>query len=87
MHHERSEIDLRLVRVRLTEKGRGARHVVSRLFKTDAEGLMTLNVLDRSAESVLRHRCDGSIGIGRNKFAISTNNLLSHLIYVKLYRI
>lgn len=47
MHHERSEIDRRSVRVRLTEKGRGVHLVVSKLFKTHAEGLMNRNVLDQ----------------------------------------
>ena len=48
MHHERSEIDRRSVRVRLTEKGRGVHHLVSKLFKTHAEGLMSRDVLDQS---------------------------------------
>jgi DNA-binding MarR family transcriptional regulator len=47
MHHQRSEIDRRSVRVRLTEKGRGVHLVVSRLFKTHAEGLMARDVLDQ----------------------------------------
>ncbi|MGJ8621495.1 MAG: MarR family winged helix-turn-helix transcriptional regulator [Yoonia sp.] len=46
MHHERSEIDRRSVRVRLTEKGRGVHLVVSKLFQTHAEGLVVRNVLD-----------------------------------------
>ena len=48
MHHERSEIDRRSVRVRLTEKGRGVHKIVSKLFRTHSEGLMTRNVLDQS---------------------------------------
>ncbi len=48
MHHERSEIDRRSVRVRLTEKGRGVHLVVSKLFKTHAEGLIERGVLDQS---------------------------------------
>jgi DNA-binding MarR family transcriptional regulator len=48
MHHERSEIDRRSVRVRLTEKGRGVHVVVSKLFKTHAEGLMDRKVLDQN---------------------------------------
>jgi len=47
MHHERSEIDRRSVRVRLTEKGRGVHLVVSKLFRTHSEGLMERNVLDQ----------------------------------------
>ena len=48
MHHERSEIDRRSVRVRLTEKGRGVHLVVSKLFKTHAEGLIAREVLDQT---------------------------------------
>jgi DNA-binding MarR family transcriptional regulator len=48
MHHERSEIDRRSVRVRLTEKGRGVHLVVSKLFKTHATGLMDRKVLDQN---------------------------------------
>ncbi len=47
MHHERSEIDRRSVRVRLTEKGRGVRAVVSKLFATHADGLVDRGVLDQ----------------------------------------
>lgn len=46
MHHQRSEIDRRSVRVRLTEKGRKLRLVVARLFAAQAEGLLTRGVLD-----------------------------------------
>jgi len=45
MHHQRCEIDRRSVRVRLTEKGRGIRAVVARLFATHAEGLRDRGVL------------------------------------------
>ncbi|MFN3664448.1 MarR family winged helix-turn-helix transcriptional regulator [Yoonia sp.] len=48
MHHERSEIDRRSVRVRLTEKGRNIRLVVARLFATHAEGLLDRQVLDHA---------------------------------------
>lgn len=47
MHHQRSEIDRRSVRVRLTEKGRGVRDVVDRLFTTHADGLVHRGVLDQ----------------------------------------
>ncbi len=47
MHHERSEIDRRSVRVRLTEKGRGVHVLVTRLFRTHSEGLMDRGVLDQ----------------------------------------
>ncbi|MFO8125333.1 MarR family winged helix-turn-helix transcriptional regulator [Yoonia sp.] len=47
MHHQRSEIDRRSVRVRLTEKGRGVHILVTRLFRTHSEGLMDRGVLDQ----------------------------------------
>ncbi|PJE31904.1 transcriptional regulator, MarR family [Pseudooceanicola antarcticus] len=46
MHHERCEIDRRSVRVRLTQKGREIREVVSELFARHAEGLESRGVLD-----------------------------------------
>ncbi|HMO72155.1 MAG TPA: winged helix DNA-binding protein [Paracoccaceae bacterium] len=39
MHHQRSEVDRRSVRVRLTEKGRRVRGLVADLFRRHAEGL------------------------------------------------
>ncbi len=48
MHHQRSEIDRRSVRVRLTEKGRNVRQVVAKLFATHADGLMDRQVLDHA---------------------------------------
>ncbi len=45
MHHQRCEIDRRSVRVRLTEKGRNIRDVVSALFSNHAEGLQSKGVL------------------------------------------
>ena len=45
MHHERSQVDRRSVRVRLTPKGREIRMIVARLFATHAEGLMSRGVL------------------------------------------
>ncbi|WP_106744796.1 MarR family winged helix-turn-helix transcriptional regulator [Yoonia maritima] len=46
MHHQRSEIDRRSVRVRLSEKGRNVRAIVSKLFTTHADGLVDRDVLD-----------------------------------------
>jgi DNA-binding MarR family transcriptional regulator len=46
MHHQRSDLDRRSVRVRLTEKGRKLRDVVARLFATHADGLIQRQVLD-----------------------------------------
>ncbi|GHC43538.1 MarR family winged helix-turn-helix transcriptional regulator [Neogemmobacter tilapiae] len=39
MHHQRSEVDRRSVRVKLTEKGRRVRAVLSELFLRHADGL------------------------------------------------
>ncbi|MBP1804759.1 DNA-binding MarR family transcriptional regulator [Rubellimicrobium aerolatum] len=49
MHHQRSEIDRRSVRVRLTDRGRKLREVVARLFATHAEGLIARAILDADA--------------------------------------
>jgi DNA-binding MarR family transcriptional regulator len=46
MHHQRSEIDRRSVRVRLTDKGKRLRETVARLFATHAEGLTNRQILD-----------------------------------------
>lgn len=48
MHHERSEIDRRSVRVRLTQKGRTIREVVGTLFATHSEGLLSRGVMDQT---------------------------------------
>ncbi|MCX7559158.1 winged helix DNA-binding protein [Sulfitobacter sp. F26204] len=45
MHHQRCEIDRRSVRVRLTEKGRNIRDVVSDLFARHADALKDKGVL------------------------------------------
>ncbi len=45
MHHQRCEIDRRSVRVRLTQKGRDIRDVVTGLFERHAEGLQGRGVL------------------------------------------
>ncbi len=46
MHHQRSEIDRRSVRVRLTEKGRKVRVMLSDLFSRHAEGLAKRHLVD-----------------------------------------
>ena len=48
MHHQRSEIDRRSVRVRLTQKGRHVRQMMADLFATHADGLMDRQVLDHA---------------------------------------
>ena len=49
MHHQRSEIDRRSVRVRLTEKGRRVRGQLAELFARHAEGLMKRGLIDAEA--------------------------------------
>ena len=49
MHHQRSEIDRRSVRVRLTEKGRRVRGQLSELFARHAEGLGKRGLIDPAA--------------------------------------
>ena len=46
MHHQRSEIDRRSVRVRLTEKGRRVRGMLVDLFGRHAEGLAKRGLVD-----------------------------------------
>jgi DNA-binding MarR family transcriptional regulator len=46
MHHQRCEIDRRSVRVRLTQKGRSIREVMSALFARHADGLESKGVID-----------------------------------------
>jgi DNA-binding MarR family transcriptional regulator len=46
MHHQRSELDRRSVRVKLTEKGRRVRGVLSELFARHAEVLLKKSILD-----------------------------------------
>lgn len=45
MHHQRCEIDRRSVRVRLTQKGRDIRDIISELFLRHADGLEAKRVL------------------------------------------
>lgn len=46
MHHQRSEVDRRSVRVRLTQKGRDIRKIVAELFAKHSEGLVGRGVVD-----------------------------------------
>lgn len=48
MHHQRSELDRRSVRVRLTEKGDAVRHAVGALIERHADGLEKRGILDES---------------------------------------
>lgn len=45
MHHQRCEVDRRAVRVRLTERGRQIRTIISELFQRHAAGIMSREVL------------------------------------------
>lgn len=45
MHHQRSEIDRRSVRVRLTDKGRSVRDVVAALFRRHCDGLVAAGLM------------------------------------------
>lgn len=49
MHHQRSDIDRRSVRVRLTEKGRHVRSTLLDLFSRHAEGLEKRSLIDANA--------------------------------------
>src|SRR5690606_22012751 len=49
MHHERSQIDRRSVRVRLTAKGREVRGLMSDLFRRHAEVMESKGVLGLAA--------------------------------------
>ncbi|HEX9859452.1 MAG TPA: MarR family transcriptional regulator [Paracoccaceae bacterium] len=49
MHHQRSEVDRRSVRVRLTEKGRRVRGMLNDLFVRHAEGLERRGMIGAAA--------------------------------------
>lgn len=49
MHHQRSDIDRRSVRVRLSEKGRKIRIMLHELFARHAEGLDKRGLINRTA--------------------------------------
>ena len=55
MHHQRSEIDRRSVRVSLTDKGRKLRDIVGRLFATHAEGLLQRDILAPDSMDSVTH--------------------------------
>ncbi len=45
MHHQKCGVDRRAVRVRLTEKGRAIRLIISELFQRHADGILSRDVL------------------------------------------
>ncbi|MEL6952158.1 MAG: winged helix DNA-binding protein [Pseudomonadota bacterium] len=55
MHHQRCEIDRRSVRVRLTEKGREVRDVVTELFVRHADGLNSKGVVGPDGMDQINH--------------------------------
>lgn len=55
MHHQRSELDRRSVRVRLTEKGRKVRLVMNELFARHAEVLLKKAVIDAQGMEDVNH--------------------------------
>ncbi|TGD42029.1 MarR family transcriptional regulator [Pseudotabrizicola sediminis] len=55
MHHQRSELDRRSVRVRLTEKGRRVRMVLNDLFARHAEVLLKKAVIDAAGMEDVNH--------------------------------
>ena len=55
MHHQRSEIDRRSVRVSLTDKGRKLRDIVGRLFASQAEGLIEKGILTNDSMDSVTH--------------------------------
>ncbi|MGI3185368.1 MarR family winged helix-turn-helix transcriptional regulator [Nioella aestuarii] len=55
MHHQRCEIDRRSVRVRLTDRGRDVRDVVTSLFQRHAETLLDRGVLGPDGIDQVNH--------------------------------
>jgi DNA-binding MarR family transcriptional regulator len=55
MHHQRCEIDRRSVRVRLTDRGREVRDVVTGLFRRHADTLQEKGVLGPDGIDQVNH--------------------------------
>lgn len=55
MHHQRSELDRRSVRVRLTEKGRRVRGLLSDLFARHSDVLLKKAVIDAAGMEDVNH--------------------------------
>lgn len=55
MHHQRSELDRRSVRVRLTEKGRRVRSVLHDLFSRHTEVLLKKSIIDAAGMEEVNH--------------------------------
>ena len=56
MHHQRSDLDRRSVRVRLTEKGRRVRGMLTDLFARHAEGLEKRGLIGASGMDDIKDR-------------------------------
>ena len=63
MHHQRSEIDRRSVRVRLTEKGRRIRAILTELFARQAEQLDRRGMIEAAGDGRDQHftETDGAV--------------------------
>lgn len=55
MHHQRSELDRRSVRVRLTEKGRRVRGILTELFMRHTDVLLKKAVIDAAGMEDVNH--------------------------------
>lgn len=55
MHHQRSEIDRRSVRVRLTEKGRRVRAVLTELFERHSDAMLKRGLIDAAGMEEINH--------------------------------
>lgn len=55
MHHQRSEIDRRSVRVRLTEKGRRVRAILTELFERHSDAMLKRSLIDAGGMEEINH--------------------------------
>lgn len=55
MHHQRSELDRRSVRVRLTEKGRVVRRVLNELFARHTDTMLKRSIIDPAGMEEVNH--------------------------------
>jgi len=49
IHHQRSRMDRRSVRVKLTDKGQNVRQIINELFQKHAEGMLGKDVVGKEA--------------------------------------
>ena len=75
MHHQRSEIDRRSVRVRLTDKGRRIRSILTDLFARQADQLDRRGMIEPQAMDDDQHlAASGWSGSGPSRSATSTSD-------------